>query len=78
MTASGKVCQRGGSKAIVIEKIEAQATQGVAFHGMLASPFRIAYTTSSAVLLMRSACIIDVTGLITGVVPTQTILASSA
>jgi len=27
MTASGKVYRRGGSKAIVIEKIEAQAAQ---------------------------------------------------
>lgn len=27
VTASGKVYKRGGSKAIVIEKIEAQATQ---------------------------------------------------
>jgi hypothetical protein len=27
VTASGKVYQRGGSKAIVIEKIEAQASQ---------------------------------------------------
>jgi hypothetical protein len=27
VTASGKAYQRGGSKAIVIEKIEAQATQ---------------------------------------------------
>jgi hypothetical protein len=27
VTASGKLYQRGGSKAIVIEKIEAQASQ---------------------------------------------------